>query len=100
MRCVVIWSDPAIEQLRAIAAFLLENAGDAVAIKVHSDIGKAVAGLSEQPFLGAMYEKDRSKRTREIFCHPYRIFYEVNEQGLTVNVLSVWHGSRRDPELS
>ena len=35
---------------------------------------------------------------REILCHRYRIFYRVQEANRRVEILTVWHGSRKEPK--
>jgi plasmid stabilization system protein ParE len=55
--------------------------------------------LARLPHVGPLYEKDRSGRTREIVCRKYRIFYRTDDRSRRVEILTVWHGARREPNL-
>jgi len=55
--------------------------------------------LARLPFIGPSYERDQTGRAREIVCGVYRIFYRVNAAEKIVEILTVWHGSRAEPEL-
>ncbi|MBT5926737.1 MAG: type II toxin-antitoxin system RelE/ParE family toxin [Verrucomicrobia bacterium] len=35
---------------------------------------------------------------RQITCRPFRIFYRIQKEKETVEILHVWHGARQDPE--
>jgi plasmid stabilization system protein ParE len=94
----VAWTEPAAEQLEHIIRHIAADRPVAAA-QVRADILERVESLSGQPFIGAVYEKDRKGRTREILSGKYRIFYRVDEAAKRVEVLAVWHGARRDPKL-
>jgi len=36
---------------------------------------------------------------REIIFRSYRIFYDVSEESLSVEILHVWHGKREEPTM-
>ena len=94
----VIWTQPAADQLEQVIRFIAADQPVA-AEQVRADILTHVETLSKLPFLGSVYEKDRSGRAREILCGKYRIFYRVDEPARRVEVLTVWHGARREPRL-
>lgn len=96
MDYTVIWSLPALLELREIVDYIALDSEPATQ-KVHAEIDAAVRSLTRMPFSGAVYEKDSSGSTRETLCRKYRIFYEVDGLNKTVMVLSIWHGSRREP---
>ena len=66
---------------------------------MRAEILEHVELLSRLPLIGPIYERDRSRRTREILCRNYRIFYRVDDAQRRVEILSVWHGARREPKL-
>jgi toxin ParE1/3/4 len=94
----VTWTEPAAEQLEQIIRYIAADRPVA-AEQVRVEILDHVDLLSRLPFIGPIYEKDRKGRTREILCGMYRIFYRVDEQSQRVEVLTIWHGARRDPKL-
>ena len=98
MAHTVIWSLPAQLELRDIVEYIGLDS-EAAARKVHAEIHRVVSGLARLPFAGAIYEKDRTGRVRETLCGKYRIFYEVDERSETVEILTIWHGSRREPKF-
>ncbi len=94
----VIWTEPAAQQFEQIIRFIA-NDRPAAAENVRRDILERVGGLSLQPFIGPIYEKDRKGRSREIFCGNYRIFCRVDEAARRIEVLMVRHGARKEPRL-
>jgi toxin ParE1/3/4 len=94
----VIWTEPAAEQLEQIIRHIAADQPVA-AERVRAEILERVEGLSRLPFMGAVYEKDRKGRTREILSGKYRIFYRMDEASRRVEILTVWHGARREPRL-
>lgn len=98
MDCKIVWTDPAIEDLRAIVAYISAN-DPAAAHKVGSDLLETVDLLARFPLIGPPYLADRSGRIREVVCWSYRIFYRVSADRKIVEILTVWHGSRDEPRL-
>lgn len=92
----VIWSDPALEELESALRYVSErNTTAAEALRIN--ILETIARLQTFPFLGAVYERQRSGRVREIICQGYCIFYSVRESAAQIEVLTLWHGSRSEP---
>ena len=53
--------------------------------------------LKNFPRMGAVVKKYPGVRC--LSHSPLKIFYRLNEQGRTVEVLHFWHGSRQSPKL-
>ncbi|MCI0700052.1 MAG: type II toxin-antitoxin system RelE/ParE family toxin [Planctomycetia bacterium] len=94
----VIWTEPALTDFESIVRYLNER-NPRAAESVRQDVLNHVELLRRFPFIGPLYERDRTGRAREIVCGSYRIFYRVDETGKRVEILTVWHGSRSEPTL-
>ena len=94
----VIWSDAAIADLQGICAFIAQDNPDA-ALRVGHRILEHTRILVEFPMIGPSYPRGSGGPLREIVCRPYRIFYDVAEIVRRVEILHVWHGARREPDL-
>jgi plasmid stabilization system protein ParE len=55
--------------------------------------------LASFPFIGPTYPRGATGTLREIVFRSYRIFYDVSEESLSVEILHVWHGARDEPAL-
>lgn len=55
--------------------------------------------LAEFPQAGRVVPEERNLSVREIIVEPYRIIYELNASGRTVDVLRVWHAARGRPAV-
>ncbi len=98
MDCEIIWAEPAADALEGIVRHLAQHS-ESAAEGVRSSILNHVENLARFPFIGPVYERDRSGRTREIVCGSYRIFYRVDETTKRVLILTVWHAARNEPDL-
>src|SRR5579884_3821445 len=94
----VIWTDPAIENLRQITEYIALDNRDA-AEKFGNDLFHHVEVLETFPFIRPAYPRGGMGRNREIVYRNYRIFYRVNEAQKPVEILAVWHGARRNPSF-
>jgi plasmid stabilization system protein ParE len=94
----IVWTEPALADFEAAIRHIATDDPDA-AEKMRLELLASVEVLARFPFIGPVYERDRTGRTREILCKPYRIFYRVQEAEGKVEILTIWHGSRRDPKL-
>jgi toxin ParE1/3/4 len=90
----IVWTEPAQEDLRAILHFL-ESRSATGAVTVQQAIMASVRRLIHFPFSGTIY----NGQVREVVSLSYRILYRVDELNDRVEVLSVWHGARADPDL-
>jgi plasmid stabilization system protein ParE len=71
----------------------------AAADQLRLDLLDSVEALARFPYIGPVYERERSNRTREIGCRAYRIFYRVEQADRRVQILVIQHASRREPRL-
>lgn len=94
----VIWSAPAQANLEGIARYWARRNRSAGA-RIAGRIIGAVESLPIVPFLGAVYPRDRTGRTREILVRKYRVFYRVDDVANHIIILAVWHSAREEPEL-
>jgi toxin ParE1/3/4 len=90
----VTWTETAADQLQAIRDYLARSSpGYAQALA-----GRIVArteALGRRPLFGAEVLEYGDPTIREVFEHPYRILYRVDEQD--VQVIAVIHSARRLP---
>jgi plasmid stabilization system protein ParE len=92
----VVWTEPALADAQGIWFHIAQDDVDAAdrirdGLFAHSEL------LRRSPYLGAVYERDRSGRTRETSFRQYRIFYEVRDDLRRVEILHVRHGRRSEP---
>ena len=94
----VDWTEPALADLEAAVRYLAaDDPAEAESFRI--ELLGSVNALKRFPFLGPAYERDRTGRSREIVCRRYRVFYRVHEAAKRVEILTVWHTSRREPRL-
>jgi len=95
----IVWTEPATEALQEITTYIAQNAPSA-ARRVADDILERVELLKTVPLIGAAYPRGaQGSTTRVVVCGKYRIFYRVIEGLKRVEILTVWHSSRREPDL-
>ena len=92
----VIWTEPAFEDVERIWRYIARDDPDA-ADRIRDGLFALTALLARSPYLGAVYERDRSGRTRELSYRLYRIFYEVRDDVARIEILHVRHGRRDEP---
>jgi plasmid stabilization system protein ParE len=98
MEYQVIWSEQAIEELRATCSHIAEDNPDA-AVRLGEGILAHTRILATFPFIGPAYPRGSRGPLREIVFRPYRIFYDVSEEAGRVEILHVWHGAREEPKF-
>ena len=98
MDCKVVWTEPAIDDLREIVSYIAIDDPEA-AQRVGLDIIHTVELLDRFPLLGVAYPRTGDGRVREIVCWRYRIFYRVRMEEKGIEILAVWHGARGEPRL-
>ena len=94
----VVWTEPAVGDLEAVVRRVARD-DSAAAETLREKLLESVEVLSRLPYIGPSYEKDQSGRTREIVCGKYRLFYRVLEADHRVEIVTVYHSSRREPRL-
>ncbi|HVA49815.1 MAG TPA: type II toxin-antitoxin system RelE/ParE family toxin [Pirellulales bacterium] len=98
MEFKIVWTAPALEQLRDACTYI-SQANPSAAESVGDEIIRHVEVLAKFPFIGPVYSRGGGGRVREILCGSYRVFYEITEQQRVVEILSVWHAARGSPPL-
>ena len=94
----VVWTERAISDLEAaIHSIAIEVPLSAERLRL--DLLESVAFLSRFPSIGPIYERLRARRVREYLCNRYRIFYQIDEQILRIEILMIWHSSRKEPRI-
>lgn len=72
----------------------------AAAERVAAAIVRRVDLLQTVPLMGAVYPPGpKTGRYRVIVSGKYRIFYRVKETEQQVEILTVWHSARQEPDL-
>lgn len=94
----IAWTEPAAADMEAIVRYLAQQS-ESAAEAVRAAILDHIEALAQFPFIGPVYEPARSGRIREIVCRSYRIFYRVNEPLRRVEILTIWHAARDEPQV-
>ncbi|MBZ5546174.1 MAG: type II toxin-antitoxin system RelE/ParE family toxin [Acidobacteriia bacterium] len=84
--------------LQDICAYLAQHDPQAAG-RVGRGILDHVRILASFPFIGPTYPRGARGTLREIVFRSYRIFYDVSEGSLSVEILHVWRGARDEPAL-
>jgi len=92
----IIWSDAAIADLQGVWSYVAQHDPQA-ADRIGRGILDHVRVLASFPFIGPTYPRGARGTLREIVFRSYRIFYDVSEESLSVEILHVWHGARDEP---
>jgi toxin ParE1/3/4 len=98
MDWAIVWTEPATADLEAITTYIARRDPSAAERIANAIVGR-VESLRAMPSMGSVYPPGSQGRNREILSGKYRIFYRVNEEAKQVEVLTVWHGARREPPL-
>ena len=93
----VIWLDEAIDDLRRAVSHIAKD-NPMAARRTGERIFKQVKVLVQFPRFGRVFPKLGREDVREIPVPPYRVIYHVHDPDRTVNILTVWHGARQEPE--
>jgi plasmid stabilization system protein ParE len=94
----VVWTEPAIQNLREIGAYISRD-NPSAAIKFGEDLFRHVEVLETFPFIGPAYPRGAAKTTREIIFRKYLVFSCVSEEQKLVEILAIWHGAQDNPVL-
>ncbi|PWU12386.1 MAG: hypothetical protein C5B50_21540 [Verrucomicrobia bacterium] len=98
MEFKVIWSDGATRDLSEVCSYIARRNPDG-ALRLGNGILDHVRILTKFPFIGPPYPRGTHGPLRQIVFRSYRIFYDVNEEALRVDILHVRHPSRDEPNL-
>ncbi len=94
----VRWTAAAADDFEAMFAHLAEIDAEA-AKKQGRAILDHIALLRTFPRIGPRYRRRARGEVREILCGSYRVFYRLHEPSRHVEILRIFHGARRDPEI-
>ena len=92
----VVWTEPALADAEGVWRHIAQDDPDA-ADRVRDGLFAQTDSLGRFPYLGAVYERDRSGRTRETSYGNYRIFSEVMDDRRRVEILHIRHARRDEP---
>jgi plasmid stabilization system protein ParE len=95
----IIWSESATADLESIVNQLARSSQES-ALKTGEAIINHVEVLRSFPRIGPCYPRDPRRIIREIVSGKYRVFYRVDDPNERVEILTVWHGARREPSLA
>jgi toxin ParE1/3/4 len=87
----VDWTEPAIQDLESIRAYIAKDS-EYYAIRFVEKIIGAIDGLEDFPLRGRAVPEVEEKNIRELLFQNYRIIYRVETE--RVVILTVIHGSR------
>uniref|UniRef100_A0A7C2P0N3 Type II toxin-antitoxin system RelE/ParE family toxin n=1 Tax=Schlesneria paludicola TaxID=360056 RepID=A0A7C2P0N3_9PLAN len=98
MDWTLIWSARAQRELRRIHKHIAAE-NETAADRLVGTILERVEAVRKVPTIGAPFRDLAGHEGRQIVVGSYRIIYAVNESLKRVEVLTVWHGARREPNL-
>jgi len=94
----VNWTDRAAADFETVLRYMEKKAAEAAG-KLRLALLDTARLLAANPYIGPRCEDIGSGRIREVYCHPYRVFYRVYPKKRIVELLSIWHSSRQDPDF-
>jgi toxin ParE1/3/4 len=95
----IIWSEPALDDLRSLTAYIAED-NPLAAERMGSSILGKTRHLAEHPLMGRMVPEIGQRDIREMIRSPYRIVYRVRADDQTVEIIRVWHAAKGNPEIN
>jgi plasmid stabilization system protein ParE len=87
----LIWTDPSIEDLRAVREYIARDS-DYYAADVVEQVVLSVEKLLRFPKLGRVVPETQDENVRELLHQNYRIIYRI--VGERIEILTIVHGSR------
>ena len=96
MELRVIWTNPAIRNLKKTRDYIAEDDPSA-AVSFGLELFESTQHLGRFPQSCRVYQEDENGVVRELFHRGYRIFYQ--EYGDAIEILHVRYGARRDPKF-
>jgi plasmid stabilization system protein ParE len=99
-KLTVAFTKRATNQTRRALAWWRENRRAAPDL-LEQELRSVLALLSEAPMLGAVARDPRIKDARRVLLRRtrYYVYYRVKTEQGRLEVLALWHASRRDPSL-
>ena|SRR5437868_3312110 len=87
----ILWTDPAIDDLRNLLAYIAKDSEEYARSFVERII-LSVDKLTDFPRLGRMVPEADQEAIRELLYHNYRIIYRIKDE--LIEILTVVHGRR------
>jgi plasmid stabilization system protein ParE len=87
----LIWTDPSIEDLRAVRDYIARDS-DYYAADLVEQVVLSVERLLRFPKLGRVVPEGQDENIRELVHQNYRIIYRI--AGERIEILTIVHGSR------
>ena len=96
----VAFTARATRQTRRALAWWAENRPAALGL-LEQELRNVLALVAATPTLGALARDTRVKDVRRVLLRRsrYHVYYRVDSAGMRLEVLALWHTSRRDPAL-
>ena len=92
------WTLRARADLREIVVYI-DKDNPSAALAWGDDLFRHVEILTNFPSIGPLVRAASIQNTRRIVFGDYPIFYQVHSQRKIVEIVAVWHASRRPPEF-
>lgn len=96
MELKVIWTDPAIKNLKEIRDYIAED-NPSAAVSFGLELFESTRHLGRFPGSCRVYQTGEDGEVRELLYRGYRIFYQ--QYGGAIEILHVRHGARSNPKL-
>ena len=93
---MVIWSDPAKKELKAIYDYIAEDS-KIYAKKVVNSIIEKTDYIDNFPKCGRIVPEIENENIRETFIYSYRLIYEITEKH--IEIIALIHGKRDYPKF-
>jgi toxin ParE1/3/4 len=90
MATEVAWSEEALEDLEAIAAYIGRDS-PVHAQRIVGEFFELADSILANPQIGRVVPELKERSIRECFLYSYRLIYEVQQQ---IDILAVIHGRR------
>jgi toxin ParE1/3/4 len=94
----VAWTVPELRQFNGAVEWIRLDQ-PLVADRFADGVLSRVRKLRQFPRSGAIYHRKRGLEIRQITFQKFRILYRVFPRLQKVEILFVWHGSRREPNI-
>jgi toxin ParE1/3/4 len=92
------WTTRASGHLDDIYAYIAADRPASANEEVLTIIARAEQ-LLQFPMLGHVYRHPSEIEVREIVVENYRVFYTIKTALNRIDILSVWHGARGEPDI-
>lgn len=92
MARLVVWTEPAWEDLESVAEYIARDSA-AYAAAFVSELREAAASLAEFAERGQVVPEFGDESIRELLVNPYRLVYRISSGQVTV--LTIVHGALR-----